>query len=234
MKNFKYTTGLILLLFLMACTNGKGELVTKNFDLSNFDKVELHTKGELFIIVDQNQYLEVEAQQNIIDILKIDVKDGRLIIKEKPGKNIGKYDELNYYVHAPSIREVKTSASGNITAENGVSASEFSAKTSASGNIHIVGLNCQQVNASCSASGNITLNGTTNSADLSLSASGNIRAFGLTSGTTKAKTSASGNIETTTTNQLEAHISASGDVLYKGQPSLDIDDNGSGSIVNAN
>lgn len=237
MKRAQKILGLVTVLIIIAlvsCTNGKGDVVIQNLDISGFDKVDIGTKGEMVLITDQNQFVEVHAQQNIINALKIWNDNGTLKVREKSGKNIGKYEELTIYVHAPSLREVKTSASANITGGNGIAHADFKAKTSASGNITITGMACQNVEAKSSASGNITLSGITDKADYDVSASGNIQAFNLISNDTKAKTSASGNIETTTNNTLNAKISASGNISYKGYPTIELDDSASGSLIDAN
>ena len=189
----------------------------------------------MILVVDTEEFVEVKSNQNVIDALKLEVKGTTLHVKTKPGKNIGKYDELTIFVHAPRLSKVETSASGNITGGNGIAPPGFEAKTSASGNITITDIASQDVDAETSASGNITLSGVANKCDFEVDASGNIHAFGLVSNETEAETSASGNIETTTNNILKVKISASGNVSYKGTPpTIQIDDSASGSVINAN
>ena len=238
MKNIRIIAGIfsiITIVSLSSCVNGKGEVVTKTFPLTGFDKVDFSTQGEVILVVDDEQFVEVKSNQNIIDALKLEVSGTTLHIKTKSGKNIHKYDELTIFVHAPRINKVETSASGNITGGNGIAGPGFEAKTSASGNITITGIDSQDVDAETSASGNITLSGVSNKCDFEVDASGNIHAFGLESNETEAETSASGNIETRTNNVLRIKISASGNVSYKGTPpTLEIEDDASGSVINAN
>jgi hypothetical protein len=237
MKNIRTILGvfsIVTVVSLSACINGKGDVVTKNFPLTGFDKVDFSTQGEVILVVDQNQFVEVKSNQNIIDALKLEVRGTTLHIETKSGKNIGKYDELTIFVHAPRINKVETSASGNITGGNGIAGPGFEAKTSASGNITITEIASQDVDAETSASGNITLSGVANKCDFETDASGNIHAFGLESNETEAEVSASGNIETRTKNSLKIKISASGNVSYKGNPTLNVDNSGSGNVIDAN
>lgn len=221
-------------LFIYGCTKGKGEIVVQSFSPEPFSKIELNITGELILVADQNQFVEVHSHQNLIDILKIETQSGRLIIKTQPGKKIGKFDELSFYVHTPSIESITNSASGNISGGNNVQAASLVLKTSASGNINITGINCQNIEAKASASGNITLSGSAENASFDVSGSGGISAFDLTSLSTIAKTSSSGNIETSTVNNLSAKISGSGNIYYKGNPTITTEDNSSGSLINSN
>lgn len=233
--NLHYFILLIALSSLLyGCTKGKGDIVIQHFYAEPFSSVELHIQGELNIVTDTDQYIYVQSHQNIIDLLNIETKSGKLIIKTKPGKKIGKYDELSFSVHTPFLNSVSTHGSGNIYGGNLNASSDFIAKSTASGNITLSGLVCQNIEAKTTASGNIQLNGVTENADFETSASGNIRSFGLIANFTNAKTTASGYIETTTLNTLNAKISGSGFIFYKGQPTLTIEDSGSGSVINSN
>ena len=214
--------------------NGKGEVQTRTYDLSGFTKVDLSNQGDVVLVTDANQFVEVKTHENLFDAISLEVKDGRLKIKNKPGYSIGKYDELTYYVHAPSLTNVSVSGSGTITGDNGIAASNFNMDVSGSGDIRISGINSESIDADISGSGSIVLNGAANQSDLSISGSGNIKAFGLVSKKTEAKISGSGNIETTTTENLDVRISGSGNVRYKGQPVINTHMSGSGNLTNAN
>lgn len=225
---------LFSVLFIYGCTKGKGEIVVQYFSPETFSKIELNISGELILVADQNQFIEVHSHQNIIDILKIETQSGRLIIKTQPGKKIGKFDELTFYVHTPAIEAITNSASGNISGGDSVEATSLVLKTSASGNINITGINCQSIDAKASASGNIKLSGSAENATFDVSGSGGISAFDLTALNTIAKTSSSGNIETSTVNNLNAKITGSGNIFYKGNPTITTEDNSSGSLINSN
>lgn len=215
--------------------NGKGEVETRHYDLSNFDEVDLSGVGDVQIITDANSFVEVETHANLFEALEIRVDEDDLKIGTKKGYNIGKYDKLTIYVHAPRIEHVEVSGSGTITGSGAFAVVEsFDADVSGSGEINIAGIVAQSVDADVSGSGNIRLAGTASNAELEVSGSGNIRAFDLTSTNTEAQVSGSGNVETTTTGSLNVRISGSGNVSYKGQPSINVSGSGSGNVTNAN
>jgi len=214
--------------------NGKGEVQTRNYPLTGFNKVDLSNQGNVELVTDVNQFVDVKANENLFDILRIEVKDGRLELDTKSGYSIGNYDELTFYVHAPVLKEVSVSGSGDMNGGNGITDTNFLAKVSGSGEIKINGISGGYTEANISGSGDITLGGTTTQSKLTISGSGNIHAFNLNSGTTEARISGSGNIETTTNIALNVVISGSGNVKYKGHPSINTQISGSGNLTDAN
>lgn len=214
--------------------NGKGGVVTRNYDLPHFSRVHLSGIGRVELIKDANLFAEVKTHENLFDALRLEVTDGKLEIGTRNGYSIGKYDELTYYVHAPVIDAVNISGSGNITGGDGIAAASFLAKVSGSGDIHISGLAASLVEADISGSGNIHLGGISENTKMVVSGSGNIKGFDLTSAHTEARISGSGNIDTRTTTSLDVNISGSGNVNYKGQPSINVNISGSGNLQNAN
>lgn len=221
------------IVFFSACTDGKGEMVTKKYDLTGFDRISHNTKGEVIVVADANQFVEVHAQQNIINLLKIKVVNNRLDIGEKNLQPIGKVQELKFYVHTPALAEIEVSGSGNVTG-NGVTADGFTAKVSGSGAIDLSGMGGSLVKADVSGSGKVTLRGTAGQANFNVSGSGKVYAFDLASGRTDADISGSGEVETTVNNTLNVNMSGSGTVRYKGQPQVTVNSSGSGTVVNAN
>lgn len=216
-----------------ACVNGKGDIVTQTFNVSGFDRVSHTVVGDVILVNDANQFVEVSSHQNIIDALKFTVSNGQLKISNKPGRNIGKYQELKIYVHTPVLNEIKISGSGSITGAN-ISAANFSAKISGSGDINISGIASESIETDISGSGKITLGGISNKSEFEISGSGDVYAFNLVSDKTEVDISGSGNVETTTITSLNVEISGSGNVKYKGQPGINTDMSGSGNLVNAN
>ena len=215
--------------------NGKGAVETRHYDLSGFNEVELSNQGDVELVTDANSFVEVETHSNLFEALNLKVDGNVLKIDTKKGYSIGKFDKLTYYVHAPLIRRVDISGSGNIKGGDGIAVTEnFKANVSGSGNIEVSGIVATDTEANISGSGNITLAGTTTNATLKISGSGNISAFGLTSQATKATISGSGNIETRTEQSLDVDISGSGDVHYKGHPSINMNGSGSGNLKDAN
>ena len=132
--------------------------------------------------------------------------------------------------------ELKVSGSGNLTAE--IEAADVDANVSGSGDLHLKG-KMRSLDSNISGSGGISMDGTISSfADVTISGSGKfmasgsaseiktnisgsgrIRAADLVVDRCNVRISGSGDVEINVQKSLDATISGSGTVTYKGNPS---------------
>lgn len=96
--------------------------------------------------------------------------------------------------------------------------SAVDASVSGSGSIDLDGKVNGPMDVSISGSGRITPRGSATSADFTISGSGEVVGFGLTVEKCNARISGSGDIEITASKSIDASISGSGSVTYKGDP----------------
>jgi hypothetical protein len=146
---------------------------------------------------------------------------------------------------SPSL-DLKVSGSGNLIAEVEVSGS-LNADVSGSGEIELKG-KCKDIESHVSGSGRVELNtnvsdnaffsvsgsgkiqatGTAGSVKTNISGSGRVLAGNLETNKCEVRISGSGDVEINVKETLDAHISGSGSVSYKGEPSH-VNSNASGS-----
>jgi hypothetical protein len=143
---------------------------------------------------------------------------------------------------------LNVSGSGSLTAE--IEAGDVDCDVSGSGEINLKG-KFKSVKADVSGSGEVSVNGTiAGKADFEISGSGKVEASGsaeslsvdisgsgrvlganLVTNTAKIDITGSGGVEITVNKDLDADISGSGTVLYKGNPArVNSDASGSGSV----
>lgn len=143
---------------------------------------------------------------------------------------------------------LNVSGSGSLTAE--IEAADLDSDVSGSGEISIKG-KFKSVSADVSGSGKVSVNGTiAGKADFEISGSGKVEASGsaesfsadisgsgkvlganLVTNTAKIDITGSGDVEITVNKELDADISGSGTVLYKGNPAhVNGNASGSGSV----
>lgn len=144
--------------------------------------------------------------------------------------------------------DLNVSGSGSLTAE--IEAADVDTDVSGSGEINLKG-KFNSVKADVSGSGRVSVNGTiSGKADFEISGSGKVEASGsadsmraeisgsgkvlganLVTNTAKIEIAGSGDVEITVNKDLDAEISGSGTVRYKGNPSrVNSDASGSGSV----
>ncbi len=211
---------------------GKGEVVAQTRNVSGFTGISLAIDATVYFSPDSNFYLEVRAQQNMLDILETVIgSNNTLIIRYKKGVIIGKHEPIKIFIAAPDVRSLTLSGSGDILVDTPWLNQYTEASISGSGNINISELNANELLITISGSGNVqATTGMVNSQELKISGSGNIDLEGVESDTTFANISGSGSIMVWVNKLLEATISGSGNVSYKGNPVIIVHITGSGSL----
>jgi hypothetical protein len=144
--------------------------------------------------------------------------------------------------------KLNVSGSGSLQAE--IDAADVDADVSGSGDMDLKG-KCKSFNTNISGSGKVILNasiageaefdisgsgkveasGTSQSVEAEITGSGKVLASNLVTDTCKVRISGSGDIEINVKTELDARISGSGTVLYKGNPArVNSDASGSGKV----
>ncbi len=215
----------------LSCVNGSGPIVTETFNLPVFDAIKLNMAAEVFITQGSQQEVTIEAQRNIIDRIRLTVRDRVWDIE--PDRCLRDFSDVRIFITMPDIRKLELNGSGRIFGENTFTVNDIELRLPGSGAIDLA-LNCDDIDATLSGSGTIALEGNGDELDFVLSGSGKLKAFGMTLREADILISGSGNAEVRVTNQLSARITGSGDVLYRGNPTLNVNITGSGRVIDAN
>ena len=194
--------------------HGEGDVVKKELKLESFDGVSLGFHGDIYITQGSSQKVEVEAQQNIIDNIKLEVKSG--VWRVNFENNVKNAKPVKVYITMPKLTKASVSGSGNLVSTGkftGVGHLETS--VSGSGNVDL-NVDAQSVDGGISGSGEIELEGSAGSMDMGISGSGNIHAKNFEVGNISISISGSGNANVFVKESLQASISGSGDIRYRG------------------
>ena len=242
MKNLKFLTAILAATFLFSscllfdddpfrCERGQGPTVTRVLDLPSFSGIDLQISGDVVLRQGNEQYVEVEGQDNIIDLLRLSVSNNTWKIKFTDC--VRNYDNLMIYITLPDIDEIKISGSGDVYGDNLFEGNNLDLNISGSGDMDL-GLDYKNVDTRITGSGDIRLEGDCRNFDLDITGSGDYHAFDMKSENGKIRISGSGKAEVWVTDDLEVRIPGSGDVYYIGYPDLDIDITGSGKVIDVN
>jgi hypothetical protein len=235
-----YTTILSLILLTVAacdkedrCIRGEGDVKSKTVTLSEFRGVDLRLPGNVEIIKSNISKVEIQARENIIDLIRTDIVSGNLRLDMDNRCVKGKTD-MSFKVYTPELGYLRVAGSGNINSPEEFPQRDWNLYIDGSGDIN-ARINGLRTEATISGSGSMHINGNTNEFATRISGSGNIRAFDATTKMLTANISGSGNIEATVSETLSATISGSGNIRYKGQASVtNVNISGSGKLVKVN
>lgn len=213
------------------CANGKGSAVTQNFSIDPFSSIDLKLDADLVLTPGATQQVAVTGQQNIIDRLSLIVSSGVLTIDyDKCYKDA---DRITIAITSPDLLAIIMNSVGDITATGTFAAERFDITHKASGSVTMP-LDVDVLAINHEGDGALTLTGTADRQEVDFSGSGDYHGFGVTSDTCFVVSAAGGDVEVNVTNYLDVHITSSGNVYYKGYPTIVQDIEGTGQLIDAN
>ncbi|AOM77046.1 head GIN domain-containing protein [Pedobacter steynii] len=211
-------------------------LLDEERKVSNFTGIGISGSIKAYVKIGNTESLRLEGDQEAISELITEVKNGVLSIKPKKSRSnwFGKSSnsKITAYITVKKLTSLAMSGSGSIEVENTVNANEFNAAISGSGNIKAT-VNAQSLEAAISGSGNLTFSGKAKKADVAISGSGSFSGKSLSSDDVNAHISGSGNIYINAEKTINAAIGGSGNVNYTGNPTVTKAIGGSGKVRKA-
>lgn len=200
--------------FWKTAIKGEGPIVKKELNLSHFEGIRSGFSCDVYITQGDQQKVEVEGQQNILDNLVMDVSGE--ILKIKYDRMVKRAEPVKVYITMDNLVEASVSGSGSL-----VSTSKFTGlgdlevSVSGSGDLKLE-VDAEDIDMSVSGSGDIELGGSAQDLVMSISGSGGIDSRDLMARDCRVSVSGSGNATVYVKNALDAKISGSGNVRYKG------------------
>lgn len=232
-KLFVLLTGLFLIALLPSCrkVSGDGPVVTEVRNISGFRDIKSEFSGDIYIIPGSSYGVQIEAQQNIIDVIETVLSDGMLTLRVKSNTVIRPDSRVRVYITSPDVRGLIVSGSGNMLVQQPLTTPDLYLKVNGSGNISLLSLNAGSLDANISGSGELNINGGTVAEEsLDIGGSGSIDFSNLTATDATVKITGSGNARVQATGKLKVRISGSGSVYYRGTPTIDVSITGSGKL----
>ena len=213
--NLKLITPISFFLVSLSFT-GYGQKETR--EVAEFSKISLRTAGTVHLTQGDNYSVVVEASDKLMERLETIVKDGKLIIRQE-GKwwNWTTNDDLDVYITMRDIEGLGVSSSGRIIGQNRFKTDDLYLSLSGSGRIEVE-TESENLKTSISGSGKLIVDGSCNTINVSISGSGKVSAENMRAKSCKASLSGSGNARVNVSEELNASISGSGGVHYRGEP----------------
>ena len=215
----KWTIGLV---------RGSGDIETEERDVSGFHKVYLEGIGNLIITQGDEESLVIEADDNIILLIKTDVFSHRLTIGFKRGYNFIPISKIKYHLTVIDLDEIFLSGAGDIDCDN-FSTDKLEFEISGVGDIDF-NINAERVETTSSGAGDITLSGKVDSQEIDISGVGKYDAEELESRECSISLSGAGSATVNVSEELDVSISGVGNVNYAGSPHVERDISGLGRV----
>ena len=155
---------------------GNGEIVEESRQISDeFTAVYASEGLDVFVTQADNFSITVEADENIIDLIGTDIRDGRLKIHAI--ENIGRATK-NVYVTLPEVSSLSTSSGADLIAQNTIKTDKIELDASSGSDLEVE-LDANEVSADTSSGADIKISGRTDLFYADASSGSDIRARGL-------------------------------------------------------
>lgn len=214
---------------------GNGKMKKEIRSVTNYTAIASSGSWDVMIGYGESNSIEVEGDENLLYYIETKVEDGKLTIKTTKNVNLRSKNRITVYVSLKKMTGVSLSGSGDIMGVGNFSndgKTDF--KISGSGSIKISFEKVNTAEIVISGSGNIGLIGSASTVNVKISGSGNADCSALICEDATAHISGSGNVKVYTNRSIDASISGSGNVQFKGAAS-DIKKHisGSGRVIKA-
>lgn len=116
----------IFSLFLLACNSEdandcfqtSGSIVQQEISVSSFERILVHSGIELVIKDAPNYKVTIETGQNLMNDVKVEVVDDRLVLTDHNSCNyVRDYGITKIYVETPTLTEIRTSTQYDVSSE---------------------------------------------------------------------------------------------------------------------
>lgn len=217
-----------LALSMVAITNaqwgkrikGNGNVVTVERSVGDYDAVALAGWFDVELVAGDEGEITLKGESNLLEYIKTEVKNGKLIVKVEKGVNLKPSNwNSGIYITVPveTINSVTLSGSGDIVGKTTLKSDNFNTRISGSGDITLA-IEAENVEATLSGSGDINLEGKTTNLNIQVSGSGDIKAYELEAEFATVQVSGSADVKVTANQSIDARVSGSGDITYRGNP----------------
>jgi hypothetical protein len=209
----------------MRCVHGSGRVISETRQVPEFHSISVGGSANLYIAQGTEQSVRIEAEDNILPLLRTKVDGQTLEIENK--RCIRNHRPINIYATMRDVRELEIRGSGKIIGETKITSPKLDINISGSGKANL-DVDVEKISSKISGSGDLAFSGRANDFDVTVSGSGNIRARNLQTTNSSISVSGSGDCIVTVKDELKVMISGSGKVTYYGDP-IKVNSNISGS-----
>lgn len=214
--------------FMGNCVEGEGEAILKELNIDDFKKIELSSVGRVILKQGDEQKVSIKAPENIIALLKTEVKGDEWDIEFE--RCVKTKEKVEIYIETPMLNEIEIEGSGEVMSKGAIESDMMELTIDGSGVINLE-LNVKELTTEISGSGDVRLKGVTKLHDIEINGSGDIASYDLKSDETDIEINGSGDVKINVSYALNVEINGSGDVYYKGDvKEIKSDINGSGKL----
>jgi putative autotransporter adhesin-like protein len=240
-----YTTRLLALgvllgtLALAACggsntattVRGSGIVKSETRDVHSFSQVALSGVGTVIVQQGNAEGLRIEAEDNILPLISASVSEDRLSIGVKDNNvTLNPTRSIYYYITAKQVSALHLSGTGEIRAPN-LRTDALEIRIDGTGNVATEGLRADTLTVGISGTGDYTGAGAADSQHVSITGAGNYFAKQLQGTQAEVSIAGTGSATVRVSESLNAEVKGTGAILYVGNPQVQQQISGIGTVT---
>jgi hypothetical protein len=211
---------------------GSGNVRTESRTVQGFDRVEVDGQGVLTITQGAAESLRVQAEDNLLAVLRSEVAGGRLRLGPAPGTSIAPTRPIRYDLTVTRLSAIDSTGAAEVTT-SGLSADRLALTVTGSGSADLGRSTVGGLTVGITGSGGVRMAGEATSQTVTVTGSGSYAASGLSSRRAAVESTGSGDCALRVSDHLSVTVSGSGRVTYVGSPAVDRRVTGSGTVTRA-
>ncbi len=192
--------------------------IAKKKDLPYFNSINLGGVGDLHIKQADQQSLIVEADEKLLPLIKVSVKDKTLYLDMK---DASKYTQakINYYLNINQVETISSSSSASIFIEEGLESNLLNFAISNLGQANIK-IKAKKFVARIDGGAKITVQGVADEQDIQITGAGEFEGTKLLGNNATVQVNGNGIVKTHVAKTLSLNLPDQGTVRYCGKPVL--------------
>lgn len=235
MKTLKTTLFILLLAVVsaapaMAGNGNSNETQIRN--VSGFNAIDVATGIDLYITMGSSEEVKIVADDDIINDIKTEVKDGtlRIYMKRNNWFNWGGNRTRKAFVTVKELNKLHASSGSDVKSENLLEGESLEVSASSGSDIEIE-VKYKNFSIDASSGSDAEIKGKVKYLTAEASSGSDIDASELESVNCKVNASSGSDISINVSEELVAHASSGADIVYYGNPKMrDIDESSGGDV----
>ncbi|WP_430467797.1 head GIN domain-containing protein [Winogradskyella ouciana] len=228
----------ILSILLLSCdfsmnfgegVDGNRNVVTQERTISNdFESIKVSQGLDLYITQSNDVSLNVEADENLHDLIMTETENG--VLRIYTTENIRRAASRRINLNIVDISAIKATSGSDVYSTNTIDVDELELNCTSGADIRL-DVNTTTLNCHSTSGSDIKLTGTTKTLIAEATSGSDIEASGLNAETSKVKATSGADISVNTSKELTARATSGADIRYSGSPEkVDKSDSSSGSV----
>jgi hypothetical protein len=224
---FLYSLFAVLLFLVLDAAEAAGTLAREARPIADFNRVVLRGVGNLYLTQGKQEALSVEAEKAILPKIATYIRDGTLFVE--PKDSFSTEQPIRFHLTVKTLEALRSEGSGTIEA-SALATPDLELVITGSGRANLRALSCDSLSVKLLGAADLALSGKCVSQEVVVRGSGSYRARDLEARQTRIEARGAGKAEVVAKEKLSVRIAGSAGVTYYGNPRIEQEITGAGTL----